>query len=399
MPAPTHAPPHRAATLPLLFLLALTCSAPAWSEEPGGQLAFQTNEAQARALDAEAERLRSAGNFADAIEKAKAALAVAPLPDRMFRLGLLYQSACRLPESVEQLTLFEMGACPNPPGPEVASECLIAQHALADPDEIEALCLHREATPATQPQPQETAEDRARRFDAEAERLRKQGDLKHAIEKARVALATAFDPLRLFGLGSLYQAQCSLPEFHEVMNLFVQTDACLHPADSTLGVVCAEAKNRLANEDSLEASCDHKANGSTIDFHRQPKEQKRGGNGEFDLGGKGKGATLFVPGNTHVIGGLTADEVGRIVRRHWNEIKDCYERDLPANPALTGRVIVYFQIGPSGDVIQAIIADTELHNPDVERCMLRNVRWWRFPNPRGHGVVNVRYPFVFRAKE
>jgi hypothetical protein len=123
----------------------------------------------------------------------------------------------------------------------------------------------------------------------------------------------------------------------------------------------------------------------------------RGGSGEFDLGGKGKGQTQFVPGNTHVVGGLTADEVGRIIRRHWNEIKYCYEKELTKDPNLAGKVAVSFQIGPIGDVVTAKVGETDLHNNNVEECMLSNVRRWKFPNPRGGGVVDVNYPFIFSA--
>lgn len=123
----------------------------------------------------------------------------------------------------------------------------------------------------------------------------------------------------------------------------------------------------------------------------------RGGGGEFDLGGKGKGVTQFVPGNTHVIGGLTADEVGRIIRRHWNEIKYCYEKELSKDPNLAGKVGVAFQIGPIGDVVTAKVSETDLHSNNVEECMLSNVRRWKFPNPRGGGVVDVNYPFIFSA--
>jgi pSer/pThr/pTyr-binding forkhead associated (FHA) protein len=125
----------------------------------------------------------------------------------------------------------------------------------------------------------------------------------------------------------------------------------------------------------------------------------RGGSGEFDLGGKGKGTTQFIPGRTTVMGGLTADEVGRIIRRHWNEIKYCYEKELSKNPNLAGKVGVYFEIGPVGDVTVAQVKETDLHDNNVEECMLANVRRWKFPNPRGGGVVNVNYPFIFQAQQ
>jgi hypothetical protein len=123
----------------------------------------------------------------------------------------------------------------------------------------------------------------------------------------------------------------------------------------------------------------------------------RGGSGDFDLGGRGKGNTTFVPGATHVIGGLTADEVGRIIRRHWNEIKYCYEKELSKDPNLAGKVGVYFQIGPIGDVVTANVRESDLKNTNVEECMLANVRRWKFPNPRGGGVVDVNYPFIFQS--
>lgn len=125
----------------------------------------------------------------------------------------------------------------------------------------------------------------------------------------------------------------------------------------------------------------------------------RGGSGEFDLGGKGKGTTQFVPGKTTVLGGLTADEVGRIIRRHWNEIKYCYEKELTKDPNLYGKVAVYFVIGPVGDVAEASVRETTMNSTNVEECMVSQVRRWKFPSPRGGGVVQVNYPFIFKPQE
>lgn len=125
----------------------------------------------------------------------------------------------------------------------------------------------------------------------------------------------------------------------------------------------------------------------------------RGGSGEFDLGGKGKGTTQFVPGKTTVLGGLTADEVGRIIRRHWNEIKYCYEKELNKDPNLYGKVSVFFVIGPVGDVVEASVKETTMNSTNVEQCMVSQVRRWKFPSPRGGGVVQVNYPFIFKQQE
>ncbi len=121
----------------------------------------------------------------------------------------------------------------------------------------------------------------------------------------------------------------------------------------------------------------------------------RGGNGAFDLGGRGKSRTRFIPGRTTVLGGLTADEVGRIVRRHWNEMKYCYEKELNKDPNLAGTVKLAWVINPVGFVASAQIAESSLNNANAEACMVANVRRWKFPAPRGGGIVNVTYPFSF----
>src|SRR6266851_872337 len=74
----------------------------------------------------------------------------------------------------------------------------------------------------------------------------------------------------------------------------------------------------------------------------------RGGYGEIDLGGRGKEETQFVPGRTIVVGGLSRDVINRIIQRHYNEVKYCYEKELTKDPALYGKVTVLFVIDGVG---------------------------------------------------
>lgn len=124
-----------------------------------------------------------------------------------------------------------------------------------------------------------------------------------------------------------------------------------------------------------------------------------GGSGEFDLGGRGKDTTRFVPGKTTILGGLSQEVVGRIIRRHWNEIKYCYEKELAKDPNLYGKVAIYFEIGPVGDVATATIKETTMGNSEAENCMLAQVKRWKFPAPQGGGIVQVTYPFIFKSAD
>ena len=95
-----------------------------------------------------------------------------------------------------------------------------------------------------------------------------------------------------------------------------------------------------------------------------------------------------------VRGALDSSLIRRVVRRHINEVKFCYQRELQSRPSLSGRVTVRFTIGSTGKVLRSKISRTTLHNANVERCIARAVRRWSFPMPPGGGIVIVSYPFA-----
>jgi TonB family protein len=124
----------------------------------------------------------------------------------------------------------------------------------------------------------------------------------------------------------------------------------------------------------------------------------RGGHGNVDLGGRGRSPTKITSGRTVIEGGLDREVIARIVRRHQNEIRYCYERELQRDPNLHGRVAVLWIIDGTGAVAQASIADSSMGNANVENCMLTRIRRWRFPEPRGGGIVRVTYPWIFSPR-
>ena len=123
----------------------------------------------------------------------------------------------------------------------------------------------------------------------------------------------------------------------------------------------------------------------------------RGGYGDIDLGGRGKDETQFIPGKTTVVGGLSRDVINRIIQRHYNEIKYCYEKELSKDPGLYGKVTVLFVIDGGGKVSDALVQQTTMSSESVEGCMINHVRRWAFPAPQGGGTVQVTYPYVFKS--
>jgi TonB family protein len=121
-----------------------------------------------------------------------------------------------------------------------------------------------------------------------------------------------------------------------------------------------------------------------------------GGSG-LDLGGRGREGTRIIPGKTTVVGGLDKDVIMKVIKRHQNEIKFCYEQELQKNPALGGKVAVAWTIDPSGAVSEAAVSESSISNANVESCIVQRIRRWKFPEPDGGGIVNVTFPWIFKA--
>ena len=103
------------------------------------------------------------------------------------------------------------------------------------------------------------------------------------------------------------------------------------------------------------------------------------------------------PGNPEVLGQLDREAIQRVINQHRREIVACYERELQRDPNLAGRIEVAFVIDPSGSVARSNIASTTMNSSAVEQCITARVSRWRFPEPRGGGIVRVTYPFNFTA--
>jgi TonB family protein len=118
------------------------------------------------------------------------------------------------------------------------------------------------------------------------------------------------------------------------------------------------------------------------------------GRGAGGLGGRRAKAPDVIPGTANVRGSLDKEIIRRIIRRHINEVKFCYEQELTKKPNLGGRIMVQFTIAASGQVIASVLQNSTMGSPKVENCTVQAVRRWEFPKPLGGGIVIVSYPFV-----
>jgi hypothetical protein len=120
------------------------------------------------------------------------------------------------------------------------------------------------------------------------------------------------------------------------------------------------------------------------------------GTGVGGLGKKGSADVSIDSSEAVIMGSLDKELIRRVIQQHRSQIRYCYESELVRNPKLGGKVAVKFVITPDGSVSTATTAQTTMHNTTVENCINSRVRSWKFPKPKGGGIVVVTYPFLFK---
>jgi len=94
-------------------------------------------------------------------------------------------------------------------------------------------------------------------------------------------------------------------------------------------------------------------------------------------------------------GGLTAEEINRVVKARAGIFKACYQTELNRQPGLGGKLTVAFTINGEGAVTKtAINGSSTMRNAAVEGCVKQNISRLKFP-AKG-GIANVNYPFLFQ---
>jgi len=119
------------------------------------------------------------------------------------------------------------------------------------------------------------------------------------------------------------------------------------------------------------------------------------GTGGGHFGSKGEGKIGTIGGEAIILGALDKSLVDAVVRRHLNQIRYCYQRELTKNPSLGGKVVVKFVIAKDGTVSSASTKSSTLANAAVEGCINGRFMRFQFPQPKGGGIVIVSYPFLF----
>jgi TonB family protein len=79
------------------------------------------------------------------------------------------------------------------------------------------------------------------------------------------------------------------------------------------------------------------------------------------------------------------------------EVRYCYESSMIRTSRVDGKVVLDFSINGKGIVAKAKVANSTLPDANLGECIMRRLRTWQFPNPKGGVTVDVAYPFIFKT--
>jgi hypothetical protein len=124
-----------------------------------------------------------------------------------------------------------------------------------------------------------------------------------------------------------------------------------------------------------------------------------GGGSSGGLGGhQGKELKVSVStGTPDLSGGLSREQILKVVMSHAAAIQFCYEKELQRFPHLSGKVQLGWKVNLEGRVDSVKVESTSLNNASAESCMARQVKNWQFPRPNGV-IAIVTFPFLFKGQ-
>jgi hypothetical protein len=108
-------------------------------------------------------------------------------------------------------------------------------------------------------------------------------------------------------------------------------------------------------------------------------------------------ACVAAPGPGATTGGLSTEQVKRVVASHRGAIQGCYDFEAKRASAPPGTIEITWTIREDGNVSDARVVSSTLYDERAETCILRQVLGLRFPASDAPTQVES-FPFRFDQK-
>lgn len=95
-------------------------------------------------------------------------------------------------------------------------------------------------------------------------------------------------------------------------------------------------------------------------------------------------------------GEFSANTVQNRLNQERPAFQECYLKELKRAPDTRGEMSLQFTIsGSNGNVVAAVSRGNHTGSDRLSRCVLGEIRGWKFASPDTSGVIVVRFDFLF----
>jgi TonB family protein len=103
--------------------------------------------------------------------------------------------------------------------------------------------------------------------------------------------------------------------------------------------------------------------------------------------------------NPEVVGNLDKRIIQKVVRQHQRELLTCYDSKLEKTAVKEGSFVMNWIISPQGKVEKVSVKESSFAHKELEDCFVHAIELWRFPAPKGGGMVKLTYPFAIEIQK
>ncbi len=156
-------------------------------------------------------------------------------------------------------------------------------------------------------------------------------------------------------------------------------------ADYGIGTAGDDSDQKIARLGSL--------SGSTYRGGELGQVAESSGKGK-GIGGRGP-AIRLARKEIEIRGALDPAVIRQIIEERLSEIRYCYETALLKDDKISGKIATTWTIKADGSVAEINSSSDEIKATVLHPCVRAQIQKWKFPQPKGGGVVRVKYPFLF----
>jgi serine/threonine protein kinase len=225
------------------------------------------------------------------------------------------------------------------------------------------------------------------------ERKRKERERREEIQRRvkqggkAVLVAGIFAALGVLGVMTYVYMTRPAPEKVPLEKALVSMDYDFSPPPTDFQTVSAD-------EDVLESIFNPDASKDAI--ARKVRRARGGGGGTAGSGSESGGAETIDMSETGGEGvRLTSRKINNIILSHFDALRDCILKERANDPSFEG-VTVKFYIRPSGTTGGVGLRESQYENKPVGRCLIREFRTMKFPDPKAVTKRGVTFPLKVR---